>query len=121
MKKKLLKILPAFIVGPTPEFAKEVIETGGSGNKKTFQDIVLGVVSELSGLFITLVVALSILIFFWGVTKYIWKGDSKEERKKGKTLMVWGIIAFFVLFSVWGIVKILGDTFFGGLNGIPQF
>ena len=57
---------------------------------------------------------LSLLYFFWGVAKYIKsEGDGKEE---GKKIMIWGIVALFVISSVWGLVYWLraelglGDT-----------
>jgi len=88
---------------------------------QTFQEVVVGVVGGLSDYFITFIAALSVLIFFWGVAKFVWKADSQEERKKGKYLMLWGLIAIFVMFSIWGILEILGETFFGRGGGIPQF
>jgi len=50
-----------------------------------------------------LLFALATLTFFWGMIKFIWSGDKEE----GKTIMVWGILALFVMFSVWAIVKFL--------------
>ena len=51
---------------------------------------------------IPLVFTLALLVFFWGVVKYIWsEGTGKEE---GRKIMVWGIIALFVMSSVWGLV-----------------
>ena len=53
-----------------------------------------------------LVFTLALLFFFWGVAKYIWSaGDAKEE---GKKIMVWGVIALFVMSSIWGIIRLLG-------------
>lgn len=45
---------------------------------------------------------LALLVFFWGVVKFIWaEGQGKED---GKKIMIWGIVALFVMSSVWGIV-----------------
>jgi 4-amino-4-deoxy-L-arabinose transferase-like glycosyltransferase len=56
-----------------------------------------------------LLVALAVLGFVWGVIQYFIIGDEKK-REKGKDFMLWGIIAIFVIVSIWGLVKILGDT-----------
>ncbi len=47
-----------------------------------------------------LLMSLSVVIFFWGIVKFIWQ-DKKEE---GKTHMIWGIVGLFVLFTIWGII-----------------
>jgi hypothetical protein len=52
---------------------------------------------------IPIVFTLGLLLFFWGVVKYIWsEGNGKEE---GKKFMIWGVIALFVMSSVWGIIR----------------
>jgi hypothetical protein len=50
-----------------------------------------------------LLMSLSVVLFFWGIVKFIWQ-DKKEE---GKSHMIWGIIGLFVLFTIWGLVKFL--------------
>jgi hypothetical protein len=87
---------------------------------KTLGEIVVGIIQDISESFITLIAAASVLVFIFGVTKYIWQGDNEESRKKGRQLMLWGIIGMFVMFGVWGLVGILGDTF-GVETVIPQF
>ena len=42
-------------------------------NDKTFGEIVVGVVNDVSTYFITFMVGLSVLIFIWGIVKYIYK------------------------------------------------
>jgi len=60
---------------------------------------------------IPLVFVLALLFFFWGMAKYIWSvGDGKDE---GKKIMIWGIIALFVMASVWGLVAFLQTEFLG--------
>jgi len=56
-----------------------------------------------------LIVALALLAFFWGLAKFIFSGAA-EDQTQGKNIMIWGIIALFVMVSVWGIVRAIGDT-----------
>ena len=59
------------------------------------------------------VVVLAIVIYFFGVltnTRKAQEGDSSEIR----TFMLWGLIAIFVMVSVWGILQILRATLFSG-------
>lgn len=58
---------------------------------------------------VPLVFVLALLFFFWGMAKYIWSaGTDKEE---GKKIMIWGVVALFVMTSVWGLVKFVQVEF----------
>jgi hypothetical protein len=57
-----------------------------------------------------IVVALALLYFFWGLAKFILASGNEVEKDKGQSMMVWGIIALFVMVSVWGVVGLLGET-----------
>ena len=88
-------------------------------NTKAFFTEAKNIITEV---LIPLVFSLALLFFFWGVAKYIWSaGDAKEE---GKKIMVWGVIALFVMSSIWGIIGFL-KTDIGGLDNttmpVPKF
>lgn len=77
--------------------------------------------TELMYLFIDLldqavvvVAGLALLFFFWGLAQLILNSDNEEKKKTGKSIMVWGIIILFVMFSIAGILRVLDNTFFGG-------
>ncbi len=57
-----------------------------------------------------LVVALALLGFFWGLALYIFGAGDEAKRKKGLPMMVWGIVALFVMLSIFGIVNALQGT-----------
>jgi len=63
--------------------------------------------------------ALATVAFIWGIMQYYLNPDNEEKRKKGKNYIVGGLIALFVMVSIWGIVGILTGTFEFG-NTIPQ-
>ena len=59
---------------------------------------------------------LAVLYFFYGVAKYIWSaGTDKDE---GKKIMVWGVVALFVMSSIWGIVYFIKTEL--GVTEIPS-
>jgi hypothetical protein len=73
-------------------------------------------VSEAGGLIqglIPIVIGLGVLIFLWGILRYVIASDD-AGKAQGRTFMLWGIIALFVMVSVWGLVNILRETL--GLN-----
>jgi uncharacterized membrane protein len=69
---------------------------------------------------IAFLVGIALLVIIMGVVKYIAKGDQPEERKKGAAYMAYGIVGIFVMLSVWGLVKILTNTFFPGTDQLIQ-
>ena len=68
---------------------------------------------------IPFIFGLAVLAFIYGVVQYIAGAQEQEKRDKGRTFMIWGIIALTVMVSVWGLVKIVGNTF-GIEYVIPQ-
>ena len=58
---------------------------------------------------IPVVIGLAVLAFLWGVLKYVVAKD-EDAQKEARGVMLYGIIALFVMVSVWGLVNILGDT-----------
>ena len=72
---------------------------------------VLDVIGDLIGFATPIVVALALLYFFWGLAKYILSAGEKESKDEGRKIMIWGIIALFVMVSVWGIINVVRDTF----------
>lgn len=68
-------------------------------------------ISDLINLAIPLVIALAILAFFWGLMKYIFSASDDDKKEEGRNIMIYGIIALFVMVSVWGLVRLLQETF----------
>ena len=81
---------------------------GSITNFATFVDCVRnGVLQPLIYLF----GALALAYFIAGVLKYVRKGADEKERINGRNMMIYGIIALFVMVSVWGLVNGLISSF----------
>lgn len=72
---------------------------------------ILEVFGDLVNLATPIVVALALLYFFWGLATYILNASNDEKKKEGKNIMIWGILALFIMVSVWGIINVVRDTF----------
>ncbi len=59
---------------------------------------------------VPLAIGLAVVLFLFGVIKYVTAGDNEEGRKNGRQLMLWGIVGLFVMVSVWGLVMVLNTT-----------
>ncbi len=79
----------------------------------TYSDLV-GLFIRIINLVIPIVIGIAITGFLYGVLKYILSLRNEEEKRSGREIMLWGIIALFLMFSVWGILRILTNTFLGG-------
>ena len=86
--------------------------------KVVFRDIVDFANCTISTTIIPLLFSLAVLIYIWGIIQYVIAEDDEGKRKKAKDTIVYGIIGLFVMISIWGLVRILGNTF-GVQNTIP--
>ncbi|HUY62760.1 MAG TPA: hypothetical protein VMV50_03160 [Candidatus Paceibacterota bacterium] len=70
----------------------------------------------INGVFVPVLFAVAFIVFLYGVAKaYIFSGGDPGEVEKGHKLILWGIIAFVVMISLWGLVNVVANTF--GLAG----
>lgn len=78
----------------------------------TTLDNVFDKFGDLIGILTPILVALALMAFFWGLAMYVlnFSGEDKD-KKKGRDMMVYGLLVLFVMVSVWGIVNILQSTF----------
>ncbi len=72
-------------------------------------------IGTIIGTLIPIIMAIALLIFFWGLAMYMFKADDSTARGEAINIMVMGIIVLFVMVSVWGLVGLLGSTF--GVKG----
>ncbi|NNM83896.1 hypothetical protein HKL94_01605 [Candidatus Parcubacteria bacterium] len=60
--------------------------------------------------------ALAFIVFLYGVaTKYIFSRGDEGKIEEGHKLILWGVIGFVVMISLWGLVNVVSNTF--GLSG----
>ena len=56
------------------------------------------------------------IYFFYGIAELIWKADGKSDDSKRNVL--YGVIGLFVMFSVYGILNIVLETFGIDCSGV---
>ena len=77
----------------------------------------------LLNLAVPVVIGLALIYFLWGTAQFILHAGEQKSRDEGKQKMLWGIIALFVMFSIWGILSWIGTTIgipIGGGSGAPS-
>ena len=78
------------------------------------KELIAEINENLVNPFIILLIAAAFLWFLWGVALYIIHSDSEEERAIGRRHMIWGIVGIFIMVAVFGILKIVLNSF-----GVP--
>lgn len=106
-------ILALLALAPTFAFAQNLDNLGN----------LLDAVGGLVGTALPIVVALGLLAFFWGLVKYIFAQGNEEAKADAKRIMIWGLVALFVMVAVWGLVdfiaQALGVDVGTELEGVP--
>ena len=75
----------------------------------TFAGLVAWIIGYINDIVLVLG-ALALLLFMWGVVMYIFKPADKQRRRS----MMWSLLTLFILFSIWGIIRLTCVSFLGG-------
>ena len=91
--KKTALISAAFLALPFVAFAQ--------GNLSNIQQLIVAI-GNIVALLIPIMIGVAMLVFFYGLVKYVQGGEGVSE---GKNIMIGGIIALFIMVSIWGIIR----------------
>ena len=93
-----------------------IVSVTGTTGPQNFTELV-NILLDLIAAAIPVMASLALLAFFWGLAKFIFRlGGDEKALAEGKNLMKWGLIALFIMVSVWGILR-----FFYTDIGFTQF
>jgi uncharacterized membrane protein len=68
----------------------------------------------------TLVFGLALLFFMWSMGQVILKSGDPKAREEARQRMIWGIIALFIMFSIFGILRWIGTNLDIPVGGAQQ-
>ena len=104
--KKIALISSALVA--TPFIASAQADLG-------FLNNFLAEVGNVINAAVPIVIGLAVLLFLWGLARYMLNQDDAEARAGARSIMIWGIVINFVMVAIWGLVGILAGLF--GLSG----
>ena len=120
--------LTSFLVFSSIVSAADVATTQQAiGGIKSLSDIVDAITKTLVKALGSLAMAAGVVAFFYGVVEYIWglREGKTDKIVAGRQFMIWGLIALFVMFSVYGFINFGQQLFFKGVDVtkivIPEF
>jgi len=76
------------------------------------------IITQFRGLLNTIIpvlIALAVVVFFWGLVKYIKSTGDEKTRADGRHMMLWSIIAIIIMLSLFGIITWIQNAV--GLSG----
>ena len=81
----------------------------------------LGIFMGLIQVALPVITGIAFLVFIWGLVKFIFRvGGDENAVKDGKNLMIWGLIALFILLTFTAILSFLyRDIGFNRPFGFP--
>jgi uncharacterized membrane protein len=102
-------------------FARVAFAQSSGTGFGSFRDLINTIGGLITKYVIPLLVAMAILYFLWNIVHFISNMGNEKEREAFKKYSINGIIALFILLSVWGIIGIFSTALFNKAPGIPQF
>src|SRR3990167_4376395 len=81
---------------------------------------VTSLISSLVNYSITILIGVAIIAFFYGLIRYLFSATGAEDKGKAAKIMIWGILALFIMLSIYGLVRLLQNTFGVGGGTIQQ-
>lgn len=97
--KKIISALIPFL--PSVAFAQAITDV----NSLTYK------LTNIGNVFIEILIAFAVIWIIFNVVRFIVSGDNEEKRKAYQGAILWGIVGLFVILSIWGLVRILTNTF----------
>lgn len=106
-----LVFLMVFLFTPVFVLAQASVQNNTSGTPSLSNPLKVETPQQLIGQIINAVLgvvgSLALLMFVFGGLTWMTSGGSAEKIKKGRDILVWAAIGLIVVFSAYGLVRVL--------------
>lgn len=82
----------------------------GAGAASSFTNLITYIGTLLTAV-VPVLIGAAVVVFLFGVFRFIMNAGDEEARKSGRSMILWGIVGLFVMISVWGLVQFLVNSF----------
>ena len=94
-----------------------VLVLGAPGDMGPASSFIMNILAFMNGTLVPAIFALAFLVFLWGMFQtFILGGDDEEKQAKGKQLILYTIMGFVIMVSLWGVVNLIAVSI--GLTGV---
>lgn len=99
------------VIGGSIAYFTPILALAQGGGLDVIETNIVTPLASIVAALLPVVVGIAVLVFFWGLVKYIFAQGSEESKADGKKIMFWGAVALFIMFSIWGIIQLAQQTF----------
>jgi hypothetical protein len=85
-----------------------IAAAAGATTTKTLKDLI-GVVVGYFNIALAVIMGVAVVMFVFYVVKYFITPN--DQRTEAAQYVLWSLVGFFIIFSMWGLVNILKGTF----------
>lgn len=100
------QILPFFTLGSIA-----VLMFPALAHAQTIGTLIASLQSLIQSL-VPVIIGIALVGFLYGLAMYIFKAGDEKATEQGRQMMFWGVIALFIMVSIWGIVQVLQTSLF---------
>jgi|SRR3989344_1343486 len=91
----------------------------GTPTSLYLQNYATVIINAINFILVPVLFAVAFIVFLYGVAlKYIFSHGDAAKVSEGHKIILWGLIGFVVMLSIWGLVNLLGNTL--GLGGLAR-
>lgn len=110
----ILFLTPVFVMADVPD-GSAVGLANADHHGGQVGDYIETIITFIDDVLFPLALAIAFIFLVWGIVKYfVIGGDSDDGKSKGKQLIIYALVGFVIIFSFYGIVKIIQNGL--GLN-----
>ncbi|MEY2664672.1 MAG: Type secretion system pilin [Candidatus Parcubacteria bacterium] len=110
MKSLTKWTVAAMALAPVAAFAQQIVDANSLTTKLT----------NIGNTVVTILISLGVIWIIVNIVRYLIIGaGNPESRATAGHSIIWGIVGLFVILSIWGLVKILSNTFSTD-NNVPR-
>ncbi len=93
----------------------------GSSSGGTLQNLFMLALTYINNLFVPLIFAIAFAVFLYFVFKFFILGGASEAREQGSKFVMWAVIGFVIMLSIWGIINLAKNTLGFSTQNQPQY
>ena len=75
------------------------------------QQLIVRINDAIVNPLILLLIASATVYFLWGLVMFLANAEESAERAEGKQKIVYGLIGLFIMVAVFGIIRLVLNTF----------
>lgn len=70
---------------------------------------IIDIIDDVVDALLPIAVTAAVLFFFWGLATFIFAAGDPTARERGRSIMIWGVLALFLIVAIWGILQFIAN------------